>query len=435
MQSLKGGAGRPAPPPPGMHKDATIWAAKNNLAPWEVHAPAPRTRVPRSVVLTNPPPSAKQAGRVLGTRQATRIRNNQYKAAQASAIPGTKVKIDGHPRDARQYLASTMTPQEKRTYDRLHAPQAGPVDPKVSLGHELLHGAGSLYHLLATPGPEKYERTARAAEAIAKQQYRTIEPFIPHLPTATPSGLVTPGPAPNVHAQTHAIKYGVAGPALYNLATRGDVSHLGSAGLDLLALAPIGPGEIGNFGRSLRYAGMAAKTAESGGRLAAARDAIDTVMGSRLRPSELRAAAKNVELQSDQRDAVHALIDDHQPNKAIAAMTKRHLDGHINKALKTVAPEERAAAAREMYANAADSIEHMPGEAQFNLKRALSSEQAAQNLRYVEGGDLYKAQRGLHRNGKVFRTVNGVKGVQIIGRVTPQAWVKRVLAAVPDAVE
>lgn len=70
----------------------------------------------------------------------------------------------------------------------------------------------------------------------------------------------------------------------------------------------------------------------------------------------------------------------------------------------------------------------------FDLERAVTPEVKARNLRYVEGGDLYKPQLGLQRNGKVYRRVNG-KRVLIIGAITPEEWVQRVLAVVPSAAE
>lgn len=70
----------------------------------------------------------------------------------------------------------------------------------------------------------------------------------------------------------------------------------------------------------------------------------------------------------------------------------------------------------------------------FSLERKVSPELAEENLRYVEGGDLYKPHLGRQKNEKVFRTINGQR-VQIIGRITPKEWIKRVVAVVPDVAE
>jgi hypothetical protein len=69
--------------------------------------------------------------------------------------------------------------------------------------------------------------------------------------------------------------------------------------------------------------------------------------------------------------------------------------------------------------------------APFSLRRSVSPERAAQNRRYIEGGDLHKPEMGRHQNAKNVRMINGER-IPIFGPLTPAEWVRRAETVIPD---
>ncbi len=169
--------------PSPIDKQAAVFAAEQQLKPWEVPHPTAKKQPPHK-------PAPLDA---------------RYRAAIAAPV-NAPVKVGKKTVPARDYLAATMSAQRRRQYHQINAP--APPHHDTSLVHAILGTPGSIAHNLLGYGTA----AAKTGKYVAKQ--------------ASGQGTYTDrsfGQALQLPAKQ------LGGPALYNAVTRGQTSHLGAA--------------------------------------------------------------------------------------------------------------------------------------------------------------------------------------------------------------
>ncbi len=207
-----------APNRSSLHKQAVVYAAEQNLKPWEVQKPPKQ-----------PAPAPFKAA---PARQAPL--RTRYKAALGAPV-NAPIKVGGKTVPARQYLADTMTPKRRAEYHQSLVPP--PPKPKGGLLNAIEQTPGSIAHNLLGYG----KTSAAVGKYVAKQ--------------ASGQGTYTERPL----SQSLQLPAKAAlGNSLYNALTQGQTSHLGAAGLEAATIFP-----FFRAGRLVKDAAEAAKAAEA----------------------------------------------------------------------------------------------------------------------------------------------------------------------------
>src|SRR5262245_13765575 len=307
------------PRPSTADKIATVWSAEQNLKPWDVRP------------VKAPPPMSEH---VLDTRRARTPQperepnlNKRYRLAKKAPVS----------RSARKRLADTMTAQRNLDYfDLLHPPPPHPASVPPWAGPKAGQDGGLIGALTGTA--RTFGGYGRGAgEGLGRWAGEAAQAFIPNVAVGAPGRGHVYGPTPE--AREKGLE-AIFGKSLVNLAAHGDTSHLGAAGVELLATFP--PFKL------LGAVTIAAKAGRIGG-AAAAREAFGKAVKASLTTAKVDTRATDVLLSGPERDAAHAYIDEISANPEIADATKQMLDRHIydsvtkRKSLKTPAARRDAA--------------------------------------------------------------------------------------------
>ena len=318
---------RPVRPSP-VDKQATVYGAVHTLKPWEVAKPSKRTPSGRwepGVTKKPPPPPSPQ--KHLDTR---------YKAALAAPV-NAKIKVPGQKKrvPARQYLADTMTADEKKSYlqqyiNTVTQRQAGQNGDHGGFLDALTRTPGSVYsHGL---GPVLGRLRYSVPKQLGGKEWQGDQPSFTEALQAPPDLLL--------------------GKSATNLLTSGRTSDPVGAGLELATLPLVG-GRLLHAGEEVGRAAMAARA--SGLKTREAVPAIRSAVGKALGLGDLTKvsgeAANNPLIRSAARTRTHAAIDQMMVGRSpveIQAL-KDGVDAQAHIATKDLKPKQAKAAARQSY--------------------------------------------------------------------------------------
>lgn len=387
--------------PSTVDKQATIYAAEQNLKPWEVHTPPPAPH-PRPHVLIQPP-----------TRRVTQ--DERYHAAVAAPVS----------REARQKLADTMTPERKRQYDRTIAPPAPRRD--TGIVHAVTSTPGSIAHNLATYLGVAGHVAAAPARSVARTAvetaYQAQQPGpIPGEVRAVAAG----AKEPLYGAETLAL-----GPDITKLSMGGHPSKLGLA-VDVAALLP--GTRITRLARAGIEAEIAARGLRGAEKAAAVEQAFTRAMEGQTLPGRVVSAARRSStLRGPARVEAHRLIDEQVVDPLARKATKSQFDAHVYDAVKSLPARSRGDAASQIYHQLGDAMRNAPEHPVPGFRPVVDDVKAQANIRQaIKAHEIFPEVGIRARNAPEMSAENGV---QVVGDISSPDYMSRLNVAVDGNAE